>query len=259
MIDWNPDLYLKFRSERTQPAMDLISRVNHVKPGAIIDIGCGPGNSTQVLANRWPKAWITGLDRSAAMIRKARQDYPDQEWIVADALTYASDLPYDLVFSNAAIQWIPDHERLLRIFHGLLSPHGTLAVQLPLFWDMPLGKLLHGISRADRWRRKTEGVYELFTMHEASFYYDRLSALFPSVEIWETHYIHIMDGHLSILEMMRSTGLRPYLERLAGEAERQDFEMQVLEGIGKAYPVQADGKVLFPFNRLFFIGSKSVR
>jgi trans-aconitate 2-methyltransferase len=256
MNDWNPDLYLQFRSERTQPSIDLIARVNHATPGAIIDIGCGPGNSTQALVNRWPTARITGLDRSAAMIRKARQDYPDQEWIVGDALSYRSDVSYDIVFSNAAIQWIPDHERLLRKFHGVLSERGTLAIQIPLFWDMPLGKRLHAIARSERWRRQTEGVFELFTIHDVSFYYDRLAALFPSIDIWETHYIHIMDGHQSILEMMRSTGLKPYLDRLAGEAERKDFEMEVLEGIGQAYPLQADGKVLFPFNRLFFIGSK---
>jgi trans-aconitate 2-methyltransferase len=106
MNDWNPDLYMQFTSERTQPSIDLISKIKPVKPKSIFDIGCGPGNSTQVLVNRWPKARISGLDSSSSMIKKAEQDYPNQEWIVADALTYNPKIKYDIVFSNAVIQWI---------------------------------------------------------------------------------------------------------------------------------------------------------
>lgn len=121
MNDWNPNLYMQFRSERTQPSIDLIAKIKPVEPKSIIDIGCGPGNSTQVLVNRWPKAKITGLDSSSSMIRKAEQDYPNQEWIVADTLTYDPEIEYDIVFSNAVIQWIPNHEDLLKKFHGMLS------------------------------------------------------------------------------------------------------------------------------------------
>ena len=143
MNDWNPDLYMQFRSIRTQPAIDLIAKINPVKPKSIIDIGCGPGNSTQVLVNRWPKARITGLDSSSSMIKKAKQDYPDQEWILSDALTYDYKIKYDIVFSNAAIQWIPNHEDLLKKFHRMLSNNGLIAVHIPLFWDMPLGNIIN--------------------------------------------------------------------------------------------------------------------
>ena len=257
MNDWNPDLYMQFRSERTQPSIDLIARINPVEPRSIIDIGCGPGNSTQVLMNRWPKAKITGLDNSSAMIKKAKQDYPNKEWIVADALTYESEIKYDIVFSNAVIQWIPNHEDLLKRFHGMLSDNGLVAIQIPLFWDMPLGKIINNTAKDGRWKEQMEGVSDLFTIHNYSFYYDHLSELFNSIEIWESQYLHILNSHLSILKMMRSTGLKPYLDKLDNDSEINKFEKEVLKEIENAYSKQKNGKVLLPFKRLFFIGYKS--
>lgn len=257
MNDWNPDLYMQFRSERTQPSIDLIARINSVEPKSIIDIGCGPGNSTQVLVNRWPKAKITGLDSSSAMIKKAKHDYPNQEWVVADALTYDSDIKYDIVFSNAVIQWVPNHQILLKRFHGMLSDNGLLAVQIPLFWDMPLGKIINNTATDSRWNDRMEGISDLFTIHNYPYYYDQLSELFNSTEIWETHYFHILNSHLSIIKMMRSTGLKPYLEKLDNDSEIEMFEKEVLKEIENAYSKQNNGKVLLPFKRLFFIGYKS--
>lgn len=254
MNDWNPDLYLKFSSERTQPSMDLIGRIHDIDPQSIIDIGCGPGNSTHVLMSRWPKAKITGLDSSRAMINKAAQGYPNQEWVVADAFTYNPPERYDLVFSNAVIQWVPDHEALISRFHGILSDTGILAVQLPLFWDMPLGKIINHTAEDERWKAKTSGVSNLFTIHDYSFYYDQLTPLFQSVDMWETHYMHILESHGAILEMMRSTGLKPYLDRLDSDSEKRQFEEEVLIHLKKDYPIQANGNVLLPFKRLFFIG-----
>ncbi len=257
MNDWNPNLYMQFRSERTQPSIDLISKINSVEPKSIIDIGCGPGNSTRVLVNRWPKAKITGLDSSLSMIKKAEKNYPDQEWIVANALAYESRIKYDIVFSNAAIQWIPNHEDLLKKFHRMLSDNGLIAVQIPLFWDMPLGKIINETANDCRWTEQMEGISDLFTIHNYSFYYDHLSSLFDSIDIWETYYFHILDSHIAIIEMMRSTGLKPYLEKLDNDLNINQFEKKVLKGIEKTYPKQIDGNVLLPFKRLFFIGYKS--
>ena len=257
MSDWQPELYMQFKSERTQPSIDLVSKLDQVGPKAIIDIGCGPGNSTQILANRWPKAKIMGIDSSASMIEKAKQDYPNQEWEIANALTYESARKFDIVFSNAVIQWIPNHEDLLIKFHDLLSKDGVLAVQIPQFWDMPLGKIIDNIANDTRWKDHTDGVSNLFTIKDSSFYYDILSHLFNSVEIWETHYHHILENHVSILEMIRTTGLKPYLERLANDSDKQEFEDAVLTEIKNAYPIQKNGKVLLPFNRLFFTGSNT--
>lgn len=256
MSDWQPDLYLQFKSERTQPSIDLVSKINQVNPKRIIDIGCGPGNSTQILAQKWPKSKIVGIDSSASMIEKAKQDYPNQEWIIANASSYESEMKFDIVFSNAVIQWIPNHEELLIKFHNLLSDEGVVAVQVPQFWDMPLGKIIDNIANDTRWKDQTDGVSELLTIHNHSFYYDILSDLFNVIELWETHYIHVLENHLAILEMMRSTGLKPYLERLVNESDKKEFEEAVLNDIRKAYSIQKNGKVLLPFNRLFFMGRK---
>ena len=257
MNDWNPNLYMQFRSERTQPSIDLIAKINPVEPKSIIDIGCGPGNSTQVLVNRWPKAIITGLDSSSVMIKKAEQDYPNHEWIVADALTYEPENEYDIVFSNAVIQWVPNHKDLLKKFHAMLSDDGLLAIQIPLFWDMPLGRVINETANDIRWKDLMEGIANLFTIHNYSFYYDHLSNLFNSIDIWETTYFHILDSHVAIIEMMRSTGLKPYLEKLDNDLDINQFEEKVLIGIEKMYPKQRNEKVLLPFKRLFFIGYKS--
>lgn len=257
MKDWNPDLYLKFKDERTQPSIDLVHRiVLDFAPESILDVGCGPGNSSQILIQRWPNSRLTGLDSSTNMIEKAKQTYPDQTWILADAATYESENKYDVVFSNATIQWIPDHENLIEHFYHLLSHRGCLAVQVPLFWDMPLGKNIEKVAQNPKWHDRTRGVFELFTMHNHSFYYDVMSRYFETIALWESSYMHVMASHDAILEMIRSTGMKPYLERLDGEEEKRDFEKQVRHEILADYPIQEDGRVLFPFKRLFFIGNK---
>jgi trans-aconitate 2-methyltransferase len=253
--DWNPELYLRFRNERTQPSIDLVSRINIANPGNIIDIGCGPGNSTRVLRDRWPESRITGLDNSPGMIEKAKSDYPGQEWLLGDASTFSPSSKYSLVFSNATIQWIPDHEKLISRWFGFVEDNGALAVQLPKFRDMPLGLLIEMTSGAPKWKKALSGCAELFTYHDYGFYYDLLAGKSSSMELWETSYIHQLDSHEAVLEWSRGTGLKPYLDRLS-EALKKEFERELLSGISKAYPAGGNGKVLFPFKRLFFIAYK---
>lgn len=254
MSDWNPESYLQFRNARTRPSIDLVTRIPSADPRAIIDFGCGPGNSTQVLAHRWPRARVLGLDQSPAMIETARSDYPGPEWIVADAATYETEETFDIVFSNATIQWIPDHEALLARWRGLLGEGGVLAVQMPLFWEMPLGQLIDRVSRDPRWRRSTEHVSSLFTIHDYRFYYDRLTDLFARVDVWETTYMDVLASHRSVVELIKSTGLKPYLDSLDGLESQEAFEQDVLRGVEEVYPSQRNGKVILPFKRLFFIG-----
>jgi trans-aconitate 2-methyltransferase len=254
--DWNPDLYLKFHSERTQPAIDLVSRINIDNPEKIIDIGCGPGNSTQILFQRWPESKILGVDNSPAMIEKAIKDYPHQDWRILDVGKEEIHGKYDLIFSNATIQWIPDHSGLLLGLHAHLTDNGIIAVQMPLFWDMPLGKAIDKIASDNRWVKILKGVKELFTIHNCAYYYNVLSQQFNSIVLWETNYVHVMGSHLSILEMIRSTGLKPYLEFLENSSDKNDFETMVLKQMEKDYPLQDDSMVLFPFKRLFFIAKK---
>ena len=254
--DWNPDLYLKFDKERIQPSIDLVSRIHIFNPARIIDIGCGPGNSTQILVQKWPDSVVIGVDNSPAMIEKARRDYPNQDWQILDAGKDKIEGNYDIVFSNATIQWIPDHVNLLKRFHDLLSENGLVAVQIPMFWDMPIGKAILNFAANSRWNSVAKEVIALFTIHDYHFYYDNLSELYHSIDIWESNYIHILDSHFSILEMIRSTALRPFLDRLADDTEKKDFEDMVLKEIIKDYPLQKNGKVLFPFKRLFFTAKK---
>lgn len=251
--DWNPNSYLKFNKERVQPSIDLVARIKVEHPSKILDVGCGPGNSTQILAARWPEAEITGADNSPAMIEKASADYPRQNWILFDANNELPDEKYDVIFSNATIQWIPDHAQLIKRFSLALKSKGVLAVQIPLFFDMPLGKLIAETARKNSWKEATQGVDELFTIHQASFYYNELSKYFNSIDLWTTDYYHVMDSQEAILEMIRSTGLKPYLERITDENEKQKFENCVLEEIKREYPLQENNKVLFAFKRLFFV------
>lgn len=254
--DWNPDLYLKFDKERNQPSIDLISRINFKNPSFIIDIGCGPGNSTKILTTRWPKSIVIGLDNSAAMIEKAKKDFPNQEWRLLDAGKDEITGEFDIVFSNATIQWIPDHFDLLKKFKTILSDRGIIAIQIPLFFDMPIGKSIIRISKEKKWKDLLETATKMFTIHNFSLYYDYITDLYTSVEMWESSYIHVLNSQHSILEMIRGAGLRPYIDRLNNENDKIDFESKILTEIKKDYPLQKNGKVLFPFKRLFFIGKK---
>ena len=254
--DWNPELYLRFNRERIQPSIDLVARIEIEDPKKIIDIGCGPGNSTRILHDRWPIAGILGIDKSESMISRAVSDFPNQEWKLFDVETDEFSDTYDMVYSNATIQWIHNHDRLLKKLSEIVIPSGVLAIQVPLFFTMPLGLSISRTAQNSKWSHLTKDVDKLFTILSSVEYYDILSELFGKVEMWETHYIHIMESHDSILEMIRSTGLKPYIDKLENDNDRNQFEETVLKSIKSDYAMQKDGKILFPFHRLFFIGYK---
>jgi len=252
-MDWDPELYLKFANERTQPAIDLVARIGLAAPGSIIDVGCGPGNSTQLLARRWPDAQITGLDSSEKMIARAREDFPQLNWVVADATKFAAGRQWDLVFSSAALQWMGDHEALLPRLFGWVNPAGALAVQLPVNKDSPLHQSVLAVAEEVRWRSRTAACAGLLTYAAATFYYDLLAREAVRLDSWETTYYHVLSSHQGLIEWYRGTGMRPFLERLQTDADRREFEAEVMEKCRGDYPVRQDGKVLYPFKRLFFI------
>jgi trans-aconitate 2-methyltransferase len=251
--DWDPGLYLKFERERTQPAIDLAYKIRIENPWRIADIGCGPGNSTRVLARRWPSALITGVDNSPSMLDRARAADPGRTWIIADARVYEPDAPFDIVFSNAALQWMPDHETLIPRLFGMVAAGGALAVQLPAFNRMPLGIAIRNIAGHPEWRERMAGGEAALTCLELAHYYAILARLSARVDLWETRYIHVMDDPGSIIEWSRGTGMRPFLDRLDGADERARFEKAVLGEIENDYPAMENGRVLFPFIRIFFI------
>jgi len=256
MSVWNPDLYLKFEKERTQPARDLISRIEKDNPKRIIDIGCGPGNSTRELKKRWENAHIIGLDSSQSMIEKAKMDYPELEFIVCDASGDLSSLGlFDIVFSNAAIQWIPDHKELLGKFFSMLNNNGVLAIQVPNTTYMPISVAVHKTAAEERWQTKFKNMNEGLHYKDLGYYYDVLSSLTKEIYLWETHYYHILSNHEAIIEWYSSTGMKPYLEKLS-DREKDEFTKSVLSKISKEYTIQNDRNVLFQFRRLFFIAYK---
>ena len=250
---WNAELYLRFQKERTQPAIDLAARIDLESPSRIVDIGCGPGTSTRVLWERWPQADVIGLDNSLDMITSARTEYPDHSWILGDLYELDTRPGFDVVYSNAAIQWIPHHDRLIPHLLSLVAECGALAVQIPLYDGMPVRRAISDVASSERWRERMAGVGSQMTFHTIDFYYDILSARSARLSMWETAYIHEMSSHESIVEMISSTGLRPYLERLHSGDETGEFFADVLSAVRDAYPAQRTGRVLFPFRRLFFV------
>ena len=253
MAQWDPSLYLRFADERTQPAIDLAARVALEAPRRIIDIGCGPGNSTSVLRRRWPSAQVTGLDSSAEMIERARRDAPDQEWICADAAAFQGEPAYDLVYSNATLQWIPNHRELLLRLWDAVGDGGALAVQVPANQESPLHRALQAVAASEPFRKQLEAPTRLFTYHPAGFYYDLLAPAARRYETWTTEYLHVMQTHQDLMTWYRGTGMRPFLQALADDEQRKAFEASVLREARTGYPLQNDGKLLFPFRRLFFV------
>jgi trans-aconitate 2-methyltransferase len=257
MTNWNPELYLKFHAERTQPSMDLVARIELTAPRCIIDLGCGPGNSTQVLRARWPSAQICGLDSSPQMIEKARAEYPDADWILADAGSWIPENPYDLVYSNATLQWIPRHDALIARWFAAVAPGGALAIQVPANESSPLHLALLRVSEMPEWNARVASCREMITYHAPGYYYDLLASRAERISLWQTTYLHRMDNPLGLIEWYASTGMKPYLDRLDSEQERIRFQKAVLQNCIDSYPQQLDGRILFPFQRTFCIAYKS--
>jgi len=253
---WDPDSYLKFQDERTQPSIDLVSRIDLVSPERIIDIGCGPGNSTMALRRRWPLSRIIGLDSSPEMIARAKETYPRENWLLADAAEWECAERFDVVFSNATLQWIPNHESLIRKLWDRVDADGALAVQVPANTDSPLYQAVSTVSRRTEWQERLSGCGELLTFHDPAFYYDLLSTASRRISIWQTTYFHVMANHQGLIDWYASTGMRPYLERLADDGQRHSFREYVREEIRDRFPLRKDGKILFPFRRLFLIAYK---
>ncbi len=256
MADWNSTQYLKFKNERTQPAIDLVNRITAVNPQKIVDLGCGPGNSTQVLAERFKQASILGVDNSENMVAAAKEKYPDLDFCICDISAELSQLDhdFDVVFSNACIQWVPDHQKLIPEMMGLLNEGGVLAVQIPMNYDEPIHKIILEVSSSEKWSPFFPEQRIFYTLTPGE-YYDILSACTDEVFIWQTTYYHVMKSWQDILEWYRSTGLRPYLSVL-GEERRGEFEADIYHRLVKEYPMQKNRDILFKFPRFFFTACK---
>lgn len=255
MAAWNAEHYLKYGDERTRAAADLLMRIQLQNPRMIADLGCGPGNSTQLLRERWPEAELVGVDHSMEMLQAARESYPDGCWVQADLIDWVPDQPCDLIYSNAALQWVSDHHRLLERLFSLLQPGGVLAFQIPSGTFAPIRTLTHEVSQDPRWNDRMGMARSALTMESPAFYYDAFAGQADRVDIWETEYFHVMESAEAVMDWMASTGLRPFLAALDDEAERQLFWDRLKERVNEAYALRCDGRVLHPFRRTFVIAS----
>lgn len=256
-MSWSAAQYSKFEAERTRPVRDLVAQLPAPRVARAIDLGCGPGNSTEVLLARYPDAEITGLDSSEDMLQAARKRLPRLEFIQGD-IAHLPDAAYDLVFANASLQWVPDHKRLLPGLMAALAPGGSLAVQIPDNLEEPAHLLMAEVGATGPWAAKL-GAAETARVarHQPDWYYRLLKPLAARVDIWRTVYHHPLEGGArAVVEWFRSTGLRPYLQPLDA-AEQAAFLTEYEAAIARAYPAQFDGSVLLPFPRLFFIATRA--
>ena len=254
MHGWDAKQYLRFGAERTRSAFDLLARIDLATPRRIVDLGCGPGNSTGLLRERWPDAEITGLDSSADMLEAARRDHAGIDFVVGDIAEWTPDDGYDLVFSNAALQWVSDHERLLPRLIKAVAPEGVLAVQMPSNYDFPTHKLMRQAAAEGPWRERLADARPPSPVKPPEFYYNCLAPKCRHIALWETNYIQVMDGVDAIIAWLHGTGLRPFLARLE-EQEQMLFLERYAALLAEHFPPQRDGRILLPYPRLFFIAT----
>jgi trans-aconitate 2-methyltransferase len=250
MSAWDDAQYLRFADERTRPARELLARVPLASARRVLDLGCGPGNSTALLRERWPEARLTGVDDSAEMLERARRDQPQIDWVLADASRFVPDAPLDVSFSNALLQWLPDHEVLIPALFEQVRPGGALAFQMPCNFGEPSHRWMRELDGP--WAERIAAVRRRSPVGNAAFYYDLLAPRARAVDIWQTTYEHVLDDAGAIVEWVKGTGLRPYLDALT-PVERPQYLERYTRAIADAYPQRSDGKRLFSFPRLFVV------
>ncbi len=253
MEDWRPEQYLRFNDERSRPARDLVARIPVKAPELVYDLGCGPGNSTVLLREAYPRAKLVGLDTSKTMLAKARKDLPNVLFMEADIAAWPGAPDADLLFANASFHWVADHVSvLLRLLKGLKAG-GVLALQMPDNMDEPCHRMMLETAETGPWAdalRSAAGAREV--IRTPNDYYTLLKPHCRSLDIWHTAYYHILDGVQGIVDFFSSTGLRPFIDPL-DEAMRGEFVDAYRANLAKAYPVLIDGKVILRFPRLFIV------
>jgi len=257
---WEPDQYLKFSDLRLRPALELLHRIPTASPETVYDLGCGAGQVTRMMADRWPAAAVYGVDHSREMLVKAAAEPGTAHWIEADLRTWSPDRPPDVIYSNASLHWIDGHNDLFPRLARMLSPGGCLAVQMPLSWDLPSHRLMRETLGDGGPGGRPLGTEELRRsmarkwVEDTTFYYDILAPHTQGLDIWETGYLQILEGEHAVYEWVKGTGLRPILSGLAGK-EKERFIKEYKKRLNKTYPVRRDRKTLYPFRRLFVVAT----
>jgi trans-aconitate 2-methyltransferase len=256
MADWSAQRYLSFEAERTRPVRDLVAAIPTDPVRSAVDLGCGPGNSTEVLAHRFPEALITGLDSSPDMVAAARKRLPGHDFALADIARWMPSAPADILLANAVLQWLPDHAALLPRLQAALHPGGSLAAQMPDNLDEPVYQLMRQVAREEPWAAAlATGAGTRPGMGGIDWYYRILKAGACRVDIWRTTYYHVLPGPAAVVAWFEGSGLRPYLDPLSAE-QRTSFKARYQALVGAALPAQEDGSILLPFPRLFFVATR---
>ncbi|KNC07991.1 trans-aconitate methyltransferase [Pantoea sp. RIT-PI-b] len=257
MQDWNPQLYRQFESERTRPARELLERIPQADVRFATDLGCGPGNSTELLVQAWPNAQITGIDSSEAMLQQARERLPSCRFQQADIRTWQAEQPQQVIYANASLQWLTEHHTLLPHLVSQLAVGGALAIQMPDNLEEPSHRLMRDVAERENWQGlispQAADRKRLLTTDQ---YYDLLSDAGCQVDIWRTTYYHPMTDAQGIITWLRATGLRPFLAGL-DDTQQSAFLHDYHQALIPAYPARSNGKVLLAFPRLFMVAVKT--
>ncbi|HEU4513302.1 MAG TPA: trans-aconitate 2-methyltransferase [Nocardioidaceae bacterium] len=247
---WDPERYLTYADERGRPFVELLTRVAATEVDRAVDLGCGPGNLTRLLKERWPSADVVGVDSSPQMVARARETVAEVRFEVGDLREWQAEAPVDVLVSNATLQWVPDHLDLLQRLVGQVVPGGWLAFQVPGNFAEPSHVLLHELAADDRFRQYVEGVARP-DAYGAEVYLEALLGLGCRVDAWETTYLHVLQGEDPVFTWVSGTGARPVLQALPGPV-REEFETEYRRRLGEAYPSGPHGTVL-PFRRVFAV------
>ena len=258
MVQWNAQLYSRFEDERTRPAAELLARVPLADDAAyVVDIGCGPGNSTELLVHRFPKAQVLGTDNSEAMLHTARERLPQARFEWGDIASWVPAAAPDLIYANASLQWVPDHRTLIPCLFDALAPGGVLAVQMPDNRQEPTHRLMRELAAQAPWAAHIGDAGKVRTeLLDIGGYYDLLAPAAAEVDVWHTIYQHPLDSAAAIVDWVRSTGLKPFVDGLP-PALQSSYLAEYERRIDLAYPARADGKRLLAFPRMFIVARKT--
>lgn len=247
---WDPDRYLAYADERGRPFVELVARIGATSPATVVDLGCGPGTLTRLLAERWPDARISGIDSSPEMIAKAAEVGGEVSFSVGEVATWAPTEPVDVLVSNATLQWVPDHLDLLPQLLRHIRPGGWFAFQVPGNFDQPTHTIRRDLAAEEPYAARTAGVAAP-DAYDATTYLDALARLGCTVDAWETTYLHVLQGPDPVFTWVSGTGARPTLQALEPDL-RAAYEEEFKQRLAVAYPETAAG-VVMPFRRVFVV------
>ena len=253
-MTWDPDIYLKFGGERTRAAADLLAHVPLPAPKRIVDLGCGPGNSTALIASRYPNADILGVDSDEAMLKQARAAHVNARFEAGDFESWTPREAPDLIYTNAALHWAADPLAVAARLFQSLAPGGVLALQVPQNFDKQSHIEMRAAAQDGPWAEALRGVFQPLLLN-AHDYSRALAPLGAKLDVWSTAYLHILEGGDAVLKWISGSALRPYFTRLSDE-DRAGFEANLAARLKRAYPAESDGRTYFPFHRLFVVATK---